>query len=450
MRKTRQWLKILVIWTIVLSTGEAPAATVPVGVAKVDITPETPVRMYGYGARKTESEGVAATLTAKALALGDDGGEGPAVLLMVENGAMLPDMVAEVLRRVQAEIPIKAERFVLCHTHLHSGPDVKGIDALSGDERARIQAYCCRLKDQLVSVAVKALNARRPCHLTWAEGKVGYAANRRVLKDGRWAGFGAVPDAPADHSLPMLCATDLQGKPVAVVVNYACHCTTLRGNFKKIHGDWAGSAMKYIEADHPGLVALTCIGCGADADPHPHSTQELAEKHGRTMADEVARLLKGPMMPVSTELTAKRTTLQLPFQKAPDNKTLQTMVKTSWSLGEVQARLKKGESLGNRPYAITTWAFGPDMAMVFLTGEVVVDIGLRLKQMLQPRRVWISAYTHEVPCYIVSQRILKEGGYEERNSMSSRLTFGKPETFQPPMEDRVADAVRRMLSAPER
>ncbi len=35
------------------------AESVPVGVAEVDITPETPIRMYGYGARKTESEGVA-------------------------------------------------------------------------------------------------------------------------------------------------------------------------------------------------------------------------------------------------------------------------------------------------------------------------------------------------------------------------------------------------------
>ena len=41
-----------------LPSRAAPAAeTTLVGVAKVDITPETPVRMYGYGARKTESEG---------------------------------------------------------------------------------------------------------------------------------------------------------------------------------------------------------------------------------------------------------------------------------------------------------------------------------------------------------------------------------------------------------
>ena len=46
----------------------APAAEpVLAGVAKVDITPDQPVRMYGYGARKTESEGIAGRLKAAAL-----------------------------------------------------------------------------------------------------------------------------------------------------------------------------------------------------------------------------------------------------------------------------------------------------------------------------------------------------------------------------------------------
>jgi len=42
------------------------------------------VRLSGYAARKTESEGVAQRLWAKALALGSDR-EKPAVLICVEN-----------------------------------------------------------------------------------------------------------------------------------------------------------------------------------------------------------------------------------------------------------------------------------------------------------------------------------------------------------------------------
>ena len=61
--------------------------------------------------------------------------------------------------------------------------------------------------------------------------------------------------------------TGADGKLLAVVVNYACHNTTLRGDFLQIHGDWAACAQQCIEADNPGAAALVTIGCGADSDP---------------------------------------------------------------------------------------------------------------------------------------------------------------------------------------
>src|SRR6185436_12921099 len=55
-----------------------------VGVAKVDITPSYPIRLCGYAVRKTESQGIAQHLYAKAVAVGsDEGPEGPAILLTV-------------------------------------------------------------------------------------------------------------------------------------------------------------------------------------------------------------------------------------------------------------------------------------------------------------------------------------------------------------------------------
>ena len=44
----------------------------PVGVAEVDITPDYPIRMTGYGNRKTESEGAEQRLKARALAIAGD------------------------------------------------------------------------------------------------------------------------------------------------------------------------------------------------------------------------------------------------------------------------------------------------------------------------------------------------------------------------------------------
>ena len=56
----------------------------------------------------------------------------------------------------------------------------------------------------------------------------GFAANRRT-KGG-----------PADHDLPALVVSDPDGKLRGIFISYACHCTTVTGEFNQICGDWAG------------------------------------------------------------------------------------------------------------------------------------------------------------------------------------------------------------------
>ena len=59
-------------------------ATMQVGVASIDITPDGPIRLAGYGARvKSESEGILQRLHAKALAFGSDA-ENPTILITVD------------------------------------------------------------------------------------------------------------------------------------------------------------------------------------------------------------------------------------------------------------------------------------------------------------------------------------------------------------------------------
>lgn len=412
---------------------------VPVGVAKIDITPEHPVRMYGYSRRVTESEGVAGPLKASALAIGDHQEPGPVVLLTVDNGSTPCNLRDEVFRRVTQECKIRPERFVLANSHNHSGPNLKGMKAMEGNEREHMEKYAKQLTDKLVEVVLQALAAREPGHLAWTQGQVGFAINRRVLEDGKWTGFGEAPDAPVDHSLPVLRVTDIEGNVRAVVVNYSCHNTTLDGKFMQIHGDWAGCAQEMIETAHPGVTSLITIGCGADSNPSPRGTVELCEQHGRELADEVTRLLKeGDWEPLSGKIAAEMTVLEIPYLDPPEGEA--TPVELTPSGGAPVA-----EDLESETFQINTWTFGDKLAMVFLSDEVVVDYALRLKSELGADRLWISAYSNEVSRYIVTERLIQEGGYEVRNSLSTRLTYGAPEKLAPSMEDRIVGAVKRML-----
>ena len=87
--------------------------TVLVGVASADITPDYPVRLSGYGGRRTEHVGVAQRIGLQALAMGPDS-RGLAVLVTIDNCSVPGALRAEVLRRVrEAGVLLADERFAI-------------------------------------------------------------------------------------------------------------------------------------------------------------------------------------------------------------------------------------------------------------------------------------------------------------------------------------------------
>src|SRR5689334_7692308 len=78
--------------------------------------------------------------------------------------------------------------------------------------------------------------------------------------------------------------------------------------------------------------------------------------------------------------------------------------------------------------------------MVFLGGEVVVDYTLRLKKEYAADRIWVNAYANDATCYIPSQRILREGGYEGGGAM---INYDRPTKFAPAVEDVIFNAVHK-------
>ncbi len=451
---------LAVDWTTAAESGSSTSGLIPVGVAKVDVTPDYPVRLPGYAGRKTESEGVLQRLWAKALAIGGDEGDGPAVMLTIDNCGVPENVTEEVAARLKAKAGIPRERVVICSTHTHTAPWLQGflplhyVEPIPSDHQDHIRRYTQQVTDWLEQAALQAISSRTPGRLGWAQGHAGFAMNRRVLQDGKCVRMAANPDGPIDHSLPILRVTDASGKVLAVVANYACHCTTMTGN--SIHGDWAGCAQQYIEEEHPGVVAMISIGCGADTNPEPRSSVEATDEHGRVVADEVKRLLAGPFVPLEEPPIAGLRRIELPFDTPPTQEEfaerlaagqLPNATSNAKRLGyHAQRMLEHIRHDGRVPaelgYHVTTWAFGRELAMVFLPGEVVIDYTLRLKRELDADRLWVTAYADDVPCYIPSKRILDEGGYEADSSM---ISYARPTRFAPIVEDRIIATAKALL-----
>ena len=146
---------------VIGSAAVAPAARgqeMELGLARVDITPDYPVRLHGYGVRSKESVGVAQRIWAKALAIGSDA-EGPRVLVSVDNLGVSDAIVEEVAGRLTSRARIPRDRFAVASSHTHSAPCLTGVapNIFSKDipkgEQAAIDRYTRELTAHLEEVA---------------------------------------------------------------------------------------------------------------------------------------------------------------------------------------------------------------------------------------------------------------------------------------------------------
>lgn len=401
------------------------------GVAKVDITPTEPVRMAGYGNRDRPSEGVDSPLSVRCVALRQQGLSAPTaddhsetLLLIAIDTIGLPGSLArQINREIEQRFKTPRQKIVLTSTHTHCGPDLISelsnifSTPLTDDERAAGLRYKAKLVDAVVDAVAGALGDLKPANLDYEVGKATFAANRRVLTAGRWTAFGVQPDGPVDHSLPVLRISDRDGNVRGVVFNYACHGTTLSGDHYRINGDWSGFACEALESASPGMVALSTIGCGADANPEPRGALEFAVAHATAMAAEVSRIVAGPMQPITQTVDTRFEHAALTFELPTIEEVRQRMDDKNPQISRHATRLDEiyraeGRLPATYPVPIQSWQFGDELTMVFIGGEVVVDYALRLKRELANDRLWVTAYAGDVLGYIASERMRQEGGYE--------------------------------------
>lgn len=447
MGKCLAWLgAVVLLVSVFLPAAQAAEETdnsTPwkVGLGRREITPETPIRLSGFGFRREESEGVRQRLWAKALAIGT-GAEDPVLIVTLDAMAISDELVQEIVERIRRGANIPATHVAVTVTHSHTAPMLTGVcPTLFGmpippEHQAHIDQYTRFLVQKAAEAGISALRERQPATLAWGQSRVGFARNRRT------------PEGPVDHDLPILLAKNRKGEIVAVYTSYACHCVTLSDN--RVSGDWAGYAQEHLERLFPEALALVSVGCGADSNPASGVTgdkTEVASAQGLEVAEAVLRAARAPLRPVSGPVRVHYERLSLPFDSLPSRKEWESRGARQDAIGyharHQLAKLNRGESLPSKlEYPVQTIAFGESLAMVFLSGEVVVDYALRLKRELDSSRIWTNGYSNGVAGYIPSERILKEGGYEGGGAM---VYFDRPTRFAAGLEQPIIDAVRRRL-----
>jgi putative membrane-bound dehydrogenase-like protein len=305
------------------------------------------------------------------------------------------------------------------------------------EHQAHIDRYTREFVRKVEEVAAAAVADIRPGRLSWGCGKVNFAVNRRTQ------------GGPVDHDLPVLVVRDLDGKVRALYFSYACHCVTLSNN--RISGDWAGFAQEYLQQQFPGTVVLASVGCGADSNPASGATGDkvpICQAQGKQIGDEIKQMLSSELKDITNEPSTRYSRIDLAFdtprtRKEWEERAQSTNYAIAYHAKLNLERLDRGQELPkSMTYPIQTWLFGDQLAIVFLPGETVVDYALRIKNEYDRNRVWINGYANESRCYIPSERVLKEGGYEGGGAM---VYYDRPQRFAPGLEAKIMDVVARQL-----
>jgi hypothetical protein len=268
------------------STGAA------IGVSRADITPPVGIRAHNWGASSLEvATGVHRPLTLTALSISDGTAAHPAYLVSLDLGwwASAADELA-LRRRVIDALGVPTDNVLVHLVHTHAGPSIRSDEAgLAGGDH--IAGYLRRLGSAIIDACVDATLASHPASVTWGYGHCDLAVVRDLPCGGRdvvaWN-----PDRKADDTLLVGRVTADDGSPLATIVNYACHPTTLAWDNSLLSPDFVGAAREVIES-HTAASCLFLQGASGDLSPRDGYTgdTDVADRNGRVLGHSAVACL---------------------------------------------------------------------------------------------------------------------------------------------------------------
>ncbi|MGD0094837.1 MAG: neutral/alkaline non-lysosomal ceramidase N-terminal domain-containing protein [Planctomycetota bacterium] len=389
------------------------------GVAKVEITPPTGLRMYGYAQRK---EGVATSvldpLFARVLVL-ETGGKRLALVVMDLGRVPAPAWIERLREDVKKTSGIPY--VLIAATHTHSGPAVR-------DEYPPREApdWETGVLDKVEKAITDAHQRAMEARLGTGYGTVDIGHNRiRVMPDGTvtmlWNNPTRVPTAPVDPTVSVLRVDTAEGKPLAILVNYACHPVVFGPDNMQYSADYPGVMINIVEQAFGGKpLGMFLQGGGGDIDPYyaVHPLQQDAVKMrdwtGERLGQEAARVAKSiqtAAVPDAT-LDVAEDLLEVHMRWNPE-KFREAVVK-SWGPEAAETFDRQSKKVLRLPVA--TVLINKRIALMTLPGEPFVELQMAWRSRCPVRDAFFLGYCNGSFDYFPTIRAASLGGYGAANS----------------------------------
>lgn len=410
-----------------------------IGIASIDITPQQPVWLTGYGNRDHRSEGVYQSLIAGAISIAGDADE----VLILTADLIGYDLAyaAAAKNRIAESTGLLPHQIVLTATHTHCAPFFYPM-AMPGEVE---KGYAEFLLGQLVQVAVSAKNQQVEGTVAFSRGHSEFGVSRR-LPDGQGGVlFAPNPDGPMDRDLDTLWFNNAAGELIGSLTVFGCHPTS-RGGYL-IGGDYPGFLCRAL-SEQTGAPSFFSTGCAGNIRPwfkgenngfNTPTLEELEAASGR-IAAEVMQSQQDTTLVNTEGLCIISEFHHLPYVELPDAAALRDHAENhsnAFIRHWASEMLKLSEAGGlpkSCPQEIQVVQFNETTRAIFLGGEVLAEIGLHIKSVLQPATTITVAYSNGLIAYVPSKETYDLGGYEVDGS---HFYFLRPAPFSKEIEDSI-------------
>ncbi len=432
------------------------------GVARADITPPVGIAHANWGAQAHEqAAGVDLPMWATALALSD--GTTTTVLVDLDIIGLRGENATRVRRAVAERSGLPVGNVRIAYTHTHSGPSTStsggwvkaGVDLVAG--------YLDNLAAKAAGAAWEACNRLQPARIAAGSGTSTIAVNRRFVTPEGTVVVGHNWDGPVDHEVKVVRIDNLEGEPLAILVNYACHPIIVGPYNDLITPDYPGIVKRVVE-QVTGAKCLFLQGATGDVGPvdgctsrNPHTIyRQLGTRLGYAAAsvavdlqtakrqDRYVRTLESgaPLGVFEYEtlpdedvvLRVATRTVQMPVRAFPPLAVAEAeaqrcadelqRLRREGSEDEIRwagmlAKRSRMAAERSRLYhgkqfiELEAHAIGiNDIALICFPGEPFVEIGLGVKRGSPFAHTLFSGYSNEGGSYIPMAHAYPVGGYE--------------------------------------
>lgn len=438
-------------------------AQLKAGTGRADISPAPGTPQGGWGAQ-THQRGLGNDLALYATALVLDDGTHQVAIVDVDSIGFDPEWTQRILDGIVSLTGLPLANIRFSCTHTHSGPNTFRIPVIT-EGRDMILEYLEGLPKQIAGAVWQAQQNLQPVRVGAATGSCDINVNRRqMLDDGRVV-VGRNPGGLVDRTVRVIRIDTLDEQPLATIVHYACHPTTVGWDAKVATPDYPGMAKRVVE-EQLGGTCLFLQGATGNIGPRRGFTGDLSiyRRFGRLLGLEASKLALNidtlpreprfiglqasgatialfedtPVEPPPAALGVLSRFMQLPLKTFPTPEEAEaeaaafreelTRLRREGSEEEVRAATSKATQAGMRAdrarlyhgrshidWQLQGIRIG-SIALICIPGEPFIEVGQEIATRSPFPHTLFSGYSNGGFSYMPVRSAYPEGGYEVETS----------------------------------